>query len=778
MRYARRQLILTTCLAALGAGLPTLSHAAEATAAAADTSATTVEQVIVNAERRDVDLQRSALAVSSVSGATLDQSATMNISGLNAIVPSLEITKASGFENLVTIRGVGSETPENSLTTTPGVSFFIDGVYIANTVSLDQTLFDVDNIQVLRGPQGALYGESSIGGAIIINTKQPKLGVFDALGDFSAGTYSLFRERGEINIPTGDQLAFRLSVQKFDHSGFTRDAAIPGFYLDEAHDISGKAAVLWKPSDNFQATLSGQWYHSNQSGDAQKNINDPNPDPRVVSQDYRGRFRLNTQLYHLNMQWDLPWFQVRSVSAYQILDHVQQEDGDRSTFAIIGRYDHIAAWNTWVGNFTQEIDFLSKPGSKLEWVAGAFYMNQRSHQFVAEFGDTAPPPTLVINPDIEQGPAFAGHQPGNLSYGNDSHATHQSYAVFVQATYHVTDALRLTGGARLNADYNADPSHNFSAFGVSDVNNKLWGLVGTWRAEADYDLTPQNMFYASASRGYKPGGVNGSYGQQVIPTVFQPETNTSFEIGSKNLFADRALRLNVSAFYAIHKNFQYIETDPFPFAGGITNIPEIHDYGLEFEGSFVGAEGRLHIDGSLALERGRVVGHPKVIDSLVADALEGPNFSGANSLPFFGPCAFNGAFYNPACWAAVEAAARDIHGASPPATPEVSGSISASYRFDAPGGSLTPRVEVIYRGKQWARIFNQPSIDRVPAYTVVNLNFMYQPTGSKLKLSLAATNLFDKDGINSRYTDPFGIFQTSDQFIPPRQIIGTIAYAF
>ena len=96
------------------------------------------------------------------------------MTGLNGTIPSLEITKASGFENLVTIRGVGSETPENSLTTVPGVSEFIDGVYIANTISLDQTLFDIDNIQVLRGPQGALYGESSIGGAIIINTKQPR----------------------------------------------------------------------------------------------------------------------------------------------------------------------------------------------------------------------------------------------------------------------------------------------------------------------------------------------------------------------------------------------------------------------------------------------------------------------------------------------------------------------------------------------------------------------------------------------------------------------------
>jgi iron complex outermembrane receptor protein len=775
----RRNLIASTYLAALGVCAPVAAHAADAAAATDAAAGPTVEQITVTAERRSVDIQHAALAVSAVNGATLDQTVTTQVTGLNGIVPSLEITKASGFENLVTIRGVGSETPENSLTTTPGVSFFIDGVYVANTVSLDQSLFDIDHIEVLRGPQGALYGQSSIGGAISITTKQPRLNVFDAAGDFSFGTYSLFRERAEVNIPAGDQVAIRLSAQKFDHRGFTRDVAIPGFRLDEAHDGSAKAAILWKPNDTFSATLTGQWYRSDQHGDAQKNILDPNPDPRVVSQDYPSLFKLTTQLYHLNLQWDLPFMQVRSVTAYQVLDHVQQEDGDRSTFAILGRYDHIAAWNTWVGNFTQEIDLLSPQGSKLEWIAGAFFLSQKSHQFVAEFGGTTPPPAVLTIPaDIEQGPAFAGHQPPNLNYGNDSHAVHQSYSAFIQATYHVTDAFRITGGARINADYNFDPSHNFSAFSVNDVANKSWDTVPTWRAEADYDLTPDNMVYASVARGYKPGGVNGSYGQIIIPPAFKPETNTAFEIGSKNFLFDRTLRFNVSAFYYIHKNFQFIETDPFPFAGGIDNIPEVRDYGAEFEASYVGEDGRLRVNANLALEKGKVSKHFNTIDSTIADVLEGPNFSGNNSLPFFGPCAFGGAFYNPGCWAAVIASARDIKGNEPPATPQVSGSIAASYRFDAPGGSLTPRVEVVYRGKEWARIFNEPTLDRVPAYTVVNLNVEYQPTGSHLRLSVAATNLFDKDGINSRYTDPYGIFQTSDQFIPPRQVIGTIAYSF
>jgi iron complex outermembrane receptor protein len=126
----------------------------------------------------------------------------------------------------------------------------------------------------------------------------------------------------------------------------------------------------------------------------------------------------------------------------------------------------------------------------------------------------------------------------------------------------------------------------------------------------------------------------------------------------------------------------------------------------------------------------------------------------------------------------VIAAAKNINGASPPAMPRVSGSASASYRLDVPWGSLTPRVQVVYRGSEWARIFNEPDLDRVPAYTVVNLNLEYLPHNSHLLLDLALTNVGNTAGVNSQYTDPYGTGQTSRQYIPPRQVIFTVGYSF
>lgn len=764
----KRSLMLSTCIFAVGVLASSTAWAADAAADAAASSAEPVglETVIVTAERRGMDVQRTPDAVTAVSGELLDQSFANNFTDLNAIVPSLEITKTSGFENIVTVRGVGSGTPENSLTTSPGVAFFIDGVYIANTISLNQTLFDIQSIEVLRGPQGALYGQSSIGGAINVVTKQPRLGVVDGSGDISVGNYRLFRARAEVNLPLNDDMALRLSAQKYDHRGFTKNT-LNGQRLDDAHDGSLKAALLWKPTDNFSATLTGMYYKSDQNGDAQKNIIDPEPSPRKVYQDFPANFELETQLYHLNLQWDFDAFSIRSVTAYQRLRHVQQENGSRSAFSVLGRYDDIAAWNTGLDNYTEEFDILSAPGGKLDWIIGVFGLYQKSTQFIVEYGGTtAPAPAdLLIPADVRTNP------PGNLNYGNDSVVYRRSYSAFAQATYHISDDLRITGGIRMNHDFFKDTSYNFNAFGKSTTINRDKTSLPTWRVEADYDITPDNMAYVSFARGYKPGGVNGSSGQAVIQPTFKAEKNYAYEVGLKNTFLDNTLRVNLAAFYYDHKNFQFIQTDPVPFAAGISTIPEIRDYGLEAEVQYVSPDDRLQLGGSLALERGKVHGTYKVLDSIVVDAIE-------SNPPFDSPCAFGGAYYNPACWALVIASARDIDGKTPPAMPRVSGSAYAGYRWDVPGGELTTRASYTYRGKMWARVFNQPSLDRVKSYGVFDVFLEYAPHDSNLRLSLAATNLFDKDGVNSQFTDPYGIGQTSRQYIPPRQVIGTIAYSF
>jgi len=779
--------MLKPALLSCASGLVMITALTSPGQASAQTSASpsTVEGIIITAERRATNIQKTPVAITAITASTLDKTFVTQVADLNAAVPSLEITHTSGMEQLVTIRGVGSETPENSASTTPGVSVFVDGVYSPSSLSLDQTLFDIDHIEVLRGPQGDLYGESSIGGAINIDTKQPRLHVYDGSGDVSFGDYELFRIRAETNVPIGDDFAIRASVQHYEHTGFATDTSpnLAGFKEDDANDTSGKLAILWKPTDHFTATLTGQWYLADTNGAEQKNITDPNSNPRLFDQDFAGMFDLAQQTYHLNVDWDLPWFEVKSVSAYQHLDHTTREDSSRSSFALLGSYDDVPDWSDIVTNYSEELDLLSKSSGPLDWIIGGFGENIADVSTTKEY--EGPSSSCVTPPDT--GPIS---DPGDLSsvcslsYGNISTSTRQGWAAFGRFTYHVLPNLRISAGARYNWDRYDNDSNNFSKFGNSVNSAAYTGSTPTWRFEADYDVTPSNMIYASYARGYKPGGVNGSpcIGSscpQVVQNKFAAETNDGYEIGSKNYFLDHTLQFNVDAFYYDHHNFQYIQQDPVPFDDGMSNIPHVRDYGAEFEAHYNGMDRKLHIDGTLSLEKGEVVGKYLSIDSTTANALEGPSYSGNNSLPFFGPCAFGGAYYNPGCWAAVEATAKNLQGKSPPAMPNVAGAVSVSYDFDIANGLLTPYIQYVYRGQEWARIFNEPSLDKVPAYGLTNLNITYAPDYAKnLKFTFTATNIFNVVGINSQYTDPYGTAQTSRQYTAPRQVIGTVAVAF
>jgi iron complex outermembrane receptor protein len=207
-----------------------------------------------------------------------------------------------------------------------------------------------------------------------------------------------------------------------------------------------------------------------------------------------------------------------------------------------------------------------------------------------------------------------------------------------------------------------------------------------------------------------------------------------------------------------------------PFDGGISNIPLIHDYGVEMESDYTSRDGHFNAGLTLALENGHVVGNYYSIDSTVANSIE--------NQPYPSPCAFGGIYYNPGCAAAVIAAAKNLNGATPPDMPHVSGAFNMSYRIDLPTGTFTPRLQITYRGSEWARIFNEPTLDKVPQYTTTDLNFEYDPNHSPLRVSLTLTNIGNVAGINSRYIDPYGTGQVSDQYIPPFQIIGTVAFSF
>ena len=711
-----------------------------------------IEKIIVTAEKRRVNLQEAPMAVTAISSDALGKANVVNLAGLNGQVPGMSIAKSAGFETVVTVRGVGSETPQSAFQSQPGVSLHVDGVYIANSISLNQSLFDLERLEVLRGPQGTVSGMASTGGTINLVSKQPKLGEYSGSGDLSVGNYDLTQARAAINVPLADTVAMRASLQKYDHDGFARSTY--GFDLDAAHDASGKLAFLWKPGANFTATLTGQWYRANQPGAAQKNIRDPNPDPRVLTQDYPSRFKLGADLYALNLEYALPWATLKSITSSQRLDHQQRMNGSRLDFATLGQYDNVAAWNTKLDNYTQEFSIASLPGGKIDWQAGVFLMRQNSNGYVVEFAGTD------ANPNLDLPARPFTEAPYNLYFSQDIYGERRSWATFTQATWHASDDLRLTAGARYNHDETSGGANNWFQYTTSKPTGKL---------EANYDLAQDSMVYASVTHGYKPGGTNDNAGSVMVPHQFEPESITAFEIGSKNQFLNNKLRVNLAAFLYDYRNLQYLANDPNPYQGGITNVPKVRSHGVEAEVSYLALENRLRLNGNLTYLRSKVVGDYYTFDAAGIGAAVATT-PGCDS--------YYVSYPTPACAQALVPQAQNLKGQTTAKTPKWQGSVNAAYSLPLARGIVTPRLELIYRGDFIYRMFNNSGLDQVPSYTIVNLHVDYKPNDNDWTFSLSASNLGNKNGINSRFTDPYGIGQTSNEYIAPRQIIAKVGYEF
>jgi iron complex outermembrane receptor protein len=547
-----------------------------------------------------------------------------------------------------------------------------------------------------------------------------------------------------VNLPAGDTVALRASAQVYGHQGFARDADIPGFRLDQAHDGTVRLAVLWQPDATFSLTASGQIYQTRTNGAEQKNILDPNPDPRVVMQDYPGFFQLDTQLFALTIRWELPWAEIRSVSSFQVLNHHQQEDGTRLDLPTLGFFDHVEAWNTFLHDTTQEVSLASHPGSfPMDWVVGAFYLHQTSQQYVNEF----------------QGP------PQFVSYNNEAHITRVSDAGYGQVTWHAADDLRLTLGGRYNHDRYSGPA---TTLGVTtrDVYSKA---VPTGKLGLQYDAVPRSsMEYLSFTHAYKPGGVNDNTGAVAVPQLFAPEHLNAFELGSKNRLLGDNLTVNAAAYYYDYRDMQYLAVDPNPYHYGVDNLPKAQIYGLELENALLTLERRLKLEGDISLARGTLVGDFHTLDAREATAL----------IAATPACQSGAQFFSQACWQQLVASSPSTDGHQVPKLPRVQGMLAASYTGALGSYELLSRLEYLYRGPFQYRIFNDGPSDKVGGYGQWNLYFQLTSPGSHLTCSLVVSNLADIASINSRYTDPYGTGQTSDEYIPPRQIIATVGYQF
>ena len=732
-----------------------------------------LEEVVVTARKREVPLQEAPVAISVISGEDFDKSNVVRLDNFNGYVPGLVVAKNDGAGRVVTIRGIGWETAQN-LTTQPSVLTYIDGIYLANPLAMGLDLGDLERVEVLRGPQGTEFGQGTTGGAINIVTKKPRFDKPDGSLELGYGTYGHIRGRASTNVPLSDTWAFRASVQKYERDGFAEieGGELDGYDLDDADSFSGRLAVLWQPSEDFSARAQVFMHDADHHAAAQKSVNDPNPDPRELTQDYPGIFALENYSAALVMEWATPMgVTVKSLTGWQALRKEQSVDGDRldeENTALINfgfsfnNWDVLPFWDNDSDAVSQEIS-ISYSGGQLEWVIGGYYLHHENFNDFLEA--TGPAPFSASPASLPRSQLNAQTLPpfqSDLNFTEVRTVTREDYAAYGQATFRLDDRFAVTAGVRYQDEDQLDETSRF--FGIfGDGRRETNASKVTWKAGLDVHLTEDNLVYGLVSTGWKNGG-SGSPGI-FKPGRFKPEEVTAYEAGARNTFLDGRVRLNVTAFYYDHEHLQFTYEDPEPFAGGTWTIPETEEYGIESEMSWLPADG-WQLDAMLAWQDGKVKSD--------VFALDVEDFRAATSLFVLG-------LFTPG---AVDERTRmnnanNLKGNEPPKLVDLMARVAlTNTRNFADGSVLSSRVEYVHRGDFQARVFNHPRVDRVPGYDLVNLYFAYHPANVPLSFSLSVTNVFDEDGINNVFTNPYGLWTTSNEYIPPREVIGSVRYSW
>ena len=725
-----------------------------------------LEEIVVTARKTEVDLQDAPVAVSVVSGEDFDLSNVVKLDNFNGYAPGLLVSKNDGAGRVVSIRGIGWETAQN-LSTQPSVLVYLDGVYLANPLALGLNLGEVERIDVLRGPQGTEFGQSTTGGAINIITRKPEADEPTATLKLEAGSYDLIKMGADVTVPVGNNLTFRGSVQKYDRAGFAeiKGGALDGYELDDEDSLTGHFSLNWDYDDHFSLRLSAFLHDADQHGAAQKHILDPNPDARELTQDYPGTFALENGSYSLIATWETDsGVVIRSLTGLQKLEKRQSMDGDRLTEELTSvnltgfgaaNFDLLSFWDNDSDAFSQELN-ISRRGEQVDWVVGAYYLDHENTNYFLEAVGPAPLSQFedrLNNPGPETLPPFTPP----LEFVEDRSLSRQDKAVFGQATWRFSERAAVTLGGRFQRDKSTDRSTQFWFIESEQV---LEDDAFTWKLGLDLNLNEDHLLYGLISTGWKNGGNNPGAlnGALDVPVNFEPEEVTAFEIGSRNTLLSDRLRINLTAFYYDYEQYQFIQEDPIPFSGGTGNIPEVKIYGVE--GEFSGMLGEhLRLDGHVSAMDGDIDSDLYTLD--VVDFLA----SGYGRFTETG--------------VADRASLRvNLNGNEPPKLSDLTGRLllSHNHAFDS-GSVLTSRLAYIYRGEFQYRVFNN-AVDTVPSYNTTNLSFTLALASLPLKATLQLSNLFDEDGVNSRFSNPFGVHTTSEEFIPPREIIASLRYTF
>ncbi|WP_052309508.1 TonB-dependent receptor [Novosphingobium sp. Rr 2-17] len=510
----------------------------------------TTQDIIVTAERRSVNVQKAPLSVSVRTGQDLRNQGKYNLSQILENIPGVSGGASSGTrgggtdsqETGIAIRGVPSNDSAGGsiVSSVPTTAVYVDDIYSG----LGGT-YDLDRVEVLRGPQGTLYGRSATAGLVATHTANPVLGDTSGWVLGEAGNYDLRHLSGGVNVPVGDKLAVRISGNHIARDGY--DARDGGAFRTN----EGRIKVLFKPTDAFTA-LVGAAFQDNLTHTGEYGLRLTAPDvltkvPLGITEG-KNRFRQ----YWAKLDWDLGPVSLTYIPAYR----TWHQDAD---ILVLGQTTLRQKQYTPKDNFlTQEFRASSSEGSKLTWQAGLFYYENKL--------DSQNTTTVDAT--------------GSLAFQALTNKTTRDTGVYAEATYPLTDTLRITGGLRYDYTYVRNlqaytsnlnfptslPENNVTKVLTAEEATKRFKNF-TYRARVEHDLSPDNLLFASISTGFLPGDVQVVTGAGNKPeaVTYSEETLKSYEIGSKNRFFDDVLQINAGAFYYDYGGYQTAVNVGSPF---------------------------------------------------------------------------------------------------------------------------------------------------------------------------------------------------------------------
>jgi iron complex outermembrane recepter protein len=751
-----------------------------------------LDTIQVSATKREMPLQQTPVAVTAITADALDKERVMTVQDITKLVPGLQGTSEGDHGvTTLTMRGIGNDSAKTEYAD-PEVALFIDGVYAPRAESATSLLMDIDSVQVLRGPQGTLWGRNSTAGAIDFETVKPDIGGgFYGNAQMSLGSYSQAGEKAAINLPISSTFAMRVAVAHEQHDGYVNyqnpGSELPSVAQQQTNYIAsgGTAAnfqpinqalyvqggdkysaqnqtaarisALWQPTDSFKWNLSYEYFLDR--GTPSMNLMQ---NPRAGQDFWSALIDTAPYLHRTSktvrsrMDWQIndgmALTYIAGYNRYSGSSNFDQDDGAilPTSFTTGGVYQDDRTNYSNYSSYSHELDLKSTGKNTVDWILGVYYAAEDNN----------------IRFDI---PIMNGTQQGTVNWQGSfiqPKETVESEALFGQAVWHVTDAFNLTAGARFSDDtrknegginwgWAYDPTvpqvpispgaqPQDVGFSISQHNDARYHKTKvTWLGRADYLFSKDAMVYASVSTGYKSGGT------QDAGTLYRPESLTNYEVGAKFTFFDGHMTWNSAAYYENFKDFQLSAPITYPDGNhglGFSNVQgSTKVAGFESELALQDHDDRANLVLSVIPK--------KTLGTLI--------YAGSNDYAGLPPCPPQSNL----------SACMNITGHTLPHAPDASLTAIYEHDFHLPnGGRLTPRISAQYQTMQWLSVFNLGPGDQQKAYVRSDFSLRYTEPQDRWYANAYVQNLSnDKVRTNAgRFVGTNGSLVYVSQYLPPR----------